>query len=75
MIVRGSAFRRSSYCGGGACVEVAALVDGKVAVRDAKAPNLDARIFDRDEWAAFIEGVKAGEFDLDVLDCRSSTRS
>ena len=61
-------FRRSSSCDGGHCVEVAQLPDGGVAVRDSKHPDLEPRIFDADEWRAFVRGVKAGEFDLAALD-------
>ena len=57
-------YRRSSYCGSGACVEVAALPDGGVAVRDSKEPDQAAHTFTREEWEAFVLGVKAGEFDV-----------
>lgn len=56
-------FVRSSHCTypSGGCVEVAAK-DGIVSVRDAKNP---AQIleFSKAEWAAFVAGVKDGEFD------------
>ena len=54
-------FRVSSYSGGGACVEVRRAV-GDVTVRDSKDPTREL-IFTVDEWAAFVRGVKAGEFD------------
>lgn len=44
------------------CVEVA-FVDGAIAVRDSKNPQGPALIYTRDEWEAFIGGVKDGEFD------------
>jgi Domain of unknown function (DUF397) len=59
-------WRKSSYSGsnGGACVEVAHLPGGVLAVRDSKDPGGPKLAFAADEWAAFTEGVKAGEFDL-----------
>lgn len=56
-------FRKSSYSEPQEnCVEVAAGADA-VAVRDSK--DLDGPVlsFTRDEWSAFLAGVKAGEFD------------
>ena len=47
---------------GGDCVEVADNLPDIVAVRDSKDPAGPALIFNRSEWHAFIEGVKAGEF-------------
>ena len=46
----------------GACVEVA-LWGIMVAVRDSKQPQGPALTYTRDEWAAFLDGVKKGEFD------------
>ncbi|MEU1629763.1 DUF397 domain-containing protein [Streptomyces sp. NPDC020096] len=45
------------------CVEVADLGDGAVAVRDSKARQLPALRFTAEEWAAFRDGVRDGEFD------------
>ena len=57
-------FNRSSFCNLGGCVEVATAQDGSVLVRSSKnqdgARSLE---FTREEWIAFIRGVKAGEFD------------
>lgn len=62
------AWRRSSFCNGAAtCVEVAPLPDGWVAVRDAKEQDGPVLIFSEVEFAAFVDGVKAGEFDADAL--------
>jgi hypothetical protein len=57
---------KSSYSGGngGQCVEVAANLDGIVAVRDSKDPHGPALIFTPGEWRTFAAGVKSGEFDL-----------
>jgi Domain of unknown function (DUF397) len=56
---------KSSYSAAGACVEVAYLPDGAgVALRDSKTPSRQPHFFARDEWGAFIDGAKTGEFDL-----------
>jgi hypothetical protein len=54
---------RSRACSSDGCVEVARLADGGVALRDSKDTGKAAHVFDRDEWAAFVTGVKNGEFD------------
>jgi hypothetical protein len=57
-------FIKSSSCvyPPGGCVEVA--IKGKtVAVRDAKNPAQPMLLFTKAEWTAFVQGVKAGEFD------------
>jgi hypothetical protein len=60
------AWRKSSFSGSnsdGDCVEVALLPGGGVAVRDTKDRSLGAHRFTAQEWAAFVAGVRAGEFD------------
>ena len=59
---------RSTFCGGGSCVEVA-RVDGSgdIALRDSKNPDLAPHTFTSEEWDAFVLGVKAGEFDRAAL--------
>ncbi len=57
---------RSRACSTDGCVEVAHLAGGSVAVRDSKDESMPAHVFDREEWSAFITGVKNGEFDLPV---------
>lgn len=52
----------SSFCDLGSCVEVAALEDGSVALRDTKVGG-SPYVFSSGEWSAFLAGVKAGEFD------------
>jgi hypothetical protein len=47
----------------GACVEVAALPHGDVAVRNSRHPSGPALVYTRAEIAAFLAGVKNGEFD------------
>ncbi|WP_433557597.1 DUF397 domain-containing protein [Pseudonocardia xinjiangensis] len=58
-------YQISSYCTGGGCVEVGRTPDGPVVVRDSKDPERGTSlVFTREEWTAFVAGVKAGEFDL-----------
>ena len=57
-------YRRSSFCSGGSCVEVAPLADGGVALRDSKDADSPEHRYTAEEWRAFIQGVKAGEFDF-----------
>ena len=57
---------RSRACSSDGCVEVARLADGRVAIRDSKDVRKAAHVFDREEWSAFVTGVKNGEFDLEV---------
>ena len=53
------AFRRSSFCSGGNCVDVA-IETHRVELRD----TADRRVvYSLEEWRAFVAGVKAGEFD------------
>ena len=47
----------------GSCVQVAELADGAIAVRNSRYPSGPALIYTRAEIAAFLAGVKNGEFD------------
>jgi hypothetical protein len=47
----------------GSCVEVAGLAGGEIAVRNSRHPSGPALIYTRAEIAAFVAGVKNGEFD------------
>ncbi|MCA2186237.1 DUF397 domain-containing protein [Nonomuraea cavernae] len=63
-----AAWRRSSFCNGAsACVEVAPLADGNVALKDSKTEDGPVLVFTPAEWAAFTAGVRDGEFDLAAL--------
>ncbi|WP_131784270.1 DUF397 domain-containing protein [Protofrankia symbiont of Coriaria ruscifolia] len=55
----------SSYSNGagGMCVEVAKL-DSGVILRDSVQPDGPVLSFSREEWRAFLDGVKDGEFDI-----------
>jgi hypothetical protein len=60
-------WRKSSRCGGlngggDECVEVAALDDGRIAVRDSKRPEGAVLLFPRAGLAAWISGVRHNEF-------------
>ncbi|WP_034088761.1 DUF397 domain-containing protein [Streptacidiphilus albus] len=58
-------FVKSSYSAGQQnCVSVAPTADGGRAVRHTKDVEQATQVYTRDEWAAFIAGVKAGEFDV-----------
>jgi hypothetical protein len=52
-------WRKSSYSNsdGGQCLEVAADIPSLVPVRDSKAPDRGALLFDASAWSAFIDGV------------------
>ena len=54
----------------GACVEVAHLPDGEIAVRNSRFPTGPALVYTRAEIAAFLAGAKDGEFDH----CLNSSR-
>jgi Domain of unknown function (DUF397) len=55
-------WRKSTRSSANGCVEVA-FVHGKVAVRDSKDRGGPVLVFTAHEWAAFLSGVRAGEFD------------
>jgi hypothetical protein len=62
--ISNAAWITSRFCNNSACVQVAHLPGGLVAIRDSKDTTRPAHVFDREEWASFITGVKAGDFDL-----------
>jgi hypothetical protein len=47
----------------GNCVEVAELLDGAIAIRNSRYPTGPALVCTRPEFAAFLAGVRDGEFD------------
>ena len=56
-------WRRAHPCSAdGNCVEIAHTTD-RIQLRDSKDPNGPTLTFTTDEWAAFTDGVRAGEFD------------
>lgn len=52
----------SNGSGGNNCVEAAWTDDG-IAIRDSKDRFGPRLLFTNSEWAAFLEGVRKGEFD------------
>ena len=58
-----SDFKVSSLTGDKAYCVAVAQKDGVVAVRDSNNPSKGTLYFDQEEWAAFVGGVKKGEFD------------
>ncbi|MGH8967125.1 MAG: DUF397 domain-containing protein [Actinomycetes bacterium] len=60
----GPMWRKSSAsAGNGECVEMAALPDGSIGVRDSKDPDGSVLKFTRAEVRAFLAGAREGEFD------------
>jgi uncharacterized protein DUF397 len=63
----GFAWRKSSFSngnsGGDGCVEVAALPDGEVAVRDTKDRTRPLHRHSAPAWREFLSAVRAGEFE------------
>jgi hypothetical protein len=57
-------WRTARACNNSACVQVAHLPGGMVALRDSKDPEKAPHVFDGEEWAAFVAGIKAGDFDV-----------
>jgi len=63
-LISSDAYKKSTFSGGGGCVEVRMLADGTIGLRDSKDTSKPPHLFTRHEWHAFISGVRAGEFDL-----------
>lgn len=62
--IKRARWRKSGRSGGnGNCVEVGP-VDDIVGVRDTKGRDRLVLAFKRAAWTSFVEGAKAGEFDL-----------
>lgn len=57
----------------GSCVEVAELPGGAIAMRNSRHPSGPVLLYTRAEVAAFLAGVKNGEFD-DLCPGRSEER-
>ena len=53
---------------GGQCVEAGLINDdsGRVAVRHSLEPAGPVITYTRDEWIAFVQGVRKGEFDFHI---------
>jgi len=62
--VERNVWRKSSRSGSnGQCVEVRNQGNA-VQVRDSKNPTETILTFNPDEWRAFLDGAKSGEFDI-----------
>lgn len=61
----GAGWARSSRCVSSGCLEVRILPDG-VLLRNSKAQSGLVLECTLEEWTAFVEGVRAGEFDVEV---------
>lgn len=62
--LRGVIWRKSSFSNSqGNCVELGALPDGGVAMRNSRHPDGPALVYTRAEFDALLRGVKDGEFD------------
>ena len=60
----GVTWQKSQYSNpNGACVEVATLPGGEIAVRNSRFPSGPVLVYTRAEIAAFLAGAKDGEFD------------
>ena len=57
-------YKSSFSASNGACVEV--RPGDSFEVRNSRFPNAGKVSFTHDEWRAFIQGVKAGEFDFGI---------
>jgi hypothetical protein len=68
MCSSGPAWRKSSHSGSnGNCVEIAWRQGAEginIVVRDSKFPGREPLVFTPLEWAAFLERVKGGHFDV-----------
>jgi Domain of unknown function (DUF397) len=58
----GAQWHKSTFSGQHACVEVAILDGGEVAVRHSRQPAGPALVFTPEEWSAFLQGAWHGEF-------------
>jgi hypothetical protein len=64
MQFRGLVWRKSTASNpSGNCVELAELASGNIAVRNSRHPAGPMLVYTRAEIAAFIAGVRGGEFD------------
>jgi len=57
-------FRRSSFCSRNCCVEVASDEQERQIILRNSAKAAATVVFSHEEWRAFLDGVKAGEFDV-----------
>lgn len=58
--------KASASSGNGACVETTSIRPDEICVRNSRDPEGPVLRFTKQEWVAFVAGVKAGEFDAIV---------
>jgi len=58
-------WRKSRYCDGGTCIEVAQTQHGLVAVRDSTNPSGSAVVFTPAGWSSFLNQAKRIGIDAD----------
>jgi hypothetical protein len=64
-LLESAAWRKATRSGeAGDCIEVAPLGNGQVGLRDSEHPEKAPYVFSPSAWAAFIDGVKKGEFNF-----------
>jgi Domain of unknown function (DUF397) len=56
------AFRRSSFCASGECIEVARR-DYTITLRDSTQPRGTMLHYASSDWASFIRNIKSGKLD------------
>jgi hypothetical protein len=54
---------RAKACSANSCIEVLQWPDGVVAIRNSRSLLRTSIFNSADEWAAFVAGVRAGDFD------------
>jgi hypothetical protein len=59
------AWETAEFCGpnGGNCVEVNLGIRGLIGLRDSKLVAGPVLVFDDEEWSAFLDAARSGQFD------------
>ncbi|HEY0691833.1 MAG TPA: DUF397 domain-containing protein [Kribbella sp.] len=59
------AWETAGFCGpnGGNCVEVNLGIRGLIGLRDSKLVAGPVLVFDDEEWSAFLDAARSGQFD------------
>ena len=57
-----TAFRQSSFCGTGECIEVAQR-NGVIVLRDSTQPRGSMLNYAPEDWSSFVRRIKAGRLD------------
>jgi hypothetical protein len=58
--------KATASSGNGSCVETTSIRTDEILVRNSRDPEGPVLAFTKQEWVAFVAGVKAGEFDAIV---------